>query len=67
MSVRSSKISILLRIPDEADQYSGVKAITVPVRSRSMIGLDRKGDRHAGTAVEKSVATLDTNSRLLCL
>jgi hypothetical protein len=56
-----------LRIPDEADQYSGVKAITVPVRSRSMIGLDRKGDRHAGTAVEKSVATLDTNSRLLCL
>jgi hypothetical protein len=28
-----------------------------------MIGLDRKGDRHAGTAVEKSVATLDTNGR----
>jgi hypothetical protein len=28
-----------------------------------MIGLDRKGDRHAGTAVEKSGATLDTNTR----
>jgi hypothetical protein len=40
-----------------------VKAITVPVRSRSMIALDRKGERHAEIAMEKSVATLDTNSR----
>jgi hypothetical protein len=28
-----------------------------------MIALDRKGERHAEIAMEKSVATLDTNSR----
>jgi hypothetical protein len=54
-----------LRIPDEADQRSGVKAITLPVRSRSVLGFGRKGDRNPGTAVEKCVATLDTNSRYL--
>ena len=49
----------------EADEYSGVKAITFPVRSRSVLGFGRKGDRNPGTAVEKSVATLDTKSRYL--
>jgi hypothetical protein len=42
-----------------------VKAITFPVRSRSVLGFGQKGDRDPGTAVEKSVAKLDTNGRYL--
>jgi hypothetical protein len=52
-----------MHIPDEADQRSGVMSSTLPVRSRSVLGFSRKGDRNPGTAVEKSLATLDTNSR----
>jgi integrase len=52
----------------ECDRWcSGVKAITFPVRSRSVLGFGRKGDRNPGTAVEKSVATLDIKQRVPCL
>jgi hypothetical protein len=35
----------------EADRRSGLKAITFPERSQSVLGFGRKGDRNAGTAL----------------
>src|SRR5579875_3917577 len=62
---RAFEVNPNVRIPTEADHYSGLIAITVPGPSRSLIGDGRNRDRDASESpVEKSLAALDTKVRV---